>query len=75
MNFTQWWKVASSLPTIDLIEAGILAACGIVGAAIALYVVIPLVAERWKERHAKRVRRKARNTRYVTATTIGSIRH
>ena len=70
MNFSQWWKAALGLPTDHLVCAGLLAACAIVGAAIALYVVIPLLTERWKVRHAKRSRRKARSARYVSGTTI-----
>jgi hypothetical protein len=70
MNFTQWWKVASSLPTADLIEAAVLAACGIIGACVALYIVVPLAFAYWKERHAKRLRRMARsNHRSITATS------
>ncbi|MDB5927018.1 MAG: hypothetical protein JWN13_5954 [Betaproteobacteria bacterium] len=70
MNFSQWWKVTSGLPVTDLVWAAVLAACAIVGASIALFVVIPLLAERWKERRIKRVRRNARRQRYVSRTAI-----
>jgi hypothetical protein len=62
MNFSQWWKVVSSLPTADLIAAAVSAACGIIGAGIALYIVFPVAVAHWKERRAKRLRRKARVT-------------
>ncbi|MGZ5092837.1 MAG: hypothetical protein ACXWCY_02480 [Burkholderiales bacterium] len=71
MNFGQWWKAALNLPTNDIVYAAVLAACAIIGAAIALYVVIPLATERWKERHAKRLRRHARSKRYVSGTLTG----
>jgi uncharacterized membrane protein YccC len=71
MNFGQWWKAALNLPTGDIVYAAVIAACAIIGAAIALYVVIPLVAERWKERHAKRLRRHVRSKRYVSGTLTG----
>jgi hypothetical protein len=71
MNFNQWWKVASSLATGDLIEAAVLAAFGIIGACVALYIAVPLGLGYLKERRAKRLSRKARSKRYVSGTTLG----
>jgi hypothetical protein len=64
MNFSAWWSLVESISAADLIYPALFLALAFVGACTALYSVIPLIAEYWKETHVRRVRQKARRLRY-----------
>jgi hypothetical protein len=69
MHFNAWWTLIDGIPGADLIFPALFLALAFGGACTALYTVIPIVTEYWRETHIRRMRQKARRLRYESVPT------